>query len=90
MSHGDLIPVIPQVLGCWDAGTGALVSGGDTGAGAEPLLGTRVRELGSSAPAGSSYSRYPGMDGTMSLRNEARRGQHSGFQGRNAELAIKL
>lgn len=44
VSHGDLIPVIPQVLGCWDAGTGALVSGGDTGAGAEPLLGTRVRE----------------------------------------------
>lgn len=41
---------------------------------------------GSSPPAISNWGRYLGMYGTMSLRNEARRGKYSSLQGRNTAL----
>jgi len=46
--------------------------------------------MGSTAPAVSNRERYWDMYGTMSLRNEARRGKYSSFQGRKTESAIEL
>lgn len=91
-SFENLILVLPWVLGFQrESGTREQW----VTARAEPLLGTQLweqeaPEMGSTALVVSNRARYWDMYGTMSLRNEAKRGKYSSFQGRKTESATEL